>query len=38
MRNYTIKGLIGKGAFGKVYLVQHNLSKRHYAMKTLRKD
>lgn len=30
--------MIGKGTFGKVYLVRCNISGKHYAMKTVRKD
>jgi serine/threonine protein kinase len=30
--------MIGKGAFGKVYLVQHRGTKKVYAMKCIRKD
>jgi len=30
--------LIGRGIFGKVYLVENNKNKKLYAMKSIRKD
>lgn len=30
--------MIGRGTFGKVFLVQHKSTGRVYAMKTMRKD
>jgi len=30
--------MIGKGTFGKVYMVQNQLNKQIYAMKCIRKD
>jgi serine/threonine protein kinase len=30
--------MLGKGAFGKVFLVQHRKTQKVYAMKTIRKD
>ncbi|KAJ2726131.1 hypothetical protein GGI07_000770 [Coemansia sp. Benny D115] len=35
--DFAVLKLIGKGGYGKVYLVQHRLTGRHYAMKVLRK-
>ena len=36
--NYTIIKLIGKGGFGKVFLVQHKKTEEYNAMKCMRKD
>ena len=33
--NYTIVRLLGKGAFGSVYLATHNLSGRKVAIKSI---
>lgn len=33
-----IMRMVGKGTFGKVYLVQHMSTKTVYAMKCIRKD
>ena len=33
-----IKRLLGTGSFGKVFLVMHKNTKKHYAMKVLQKD
>jgi serine/threonine protein kinase len=30
--------MLGKGAFGKVFLVQHRKTQKYYAMKAIRKD
>lgn len=30
--------MIGRGTFGKVYLVENNRNKKLYAMKSIRKD
>lgn len=38
LQDFEIKKIIGKGAFGKVFLVQHKLTQAIYAMKTIRKD
>ena len=35
---FEIKKLLGRGAFGKVMLVQHRLTNKLYAMKSIRKD
>lgn len=36
--DYKIIKLIGKGGFGKVFLVQHKETKNYHAMKCMRKD
>lgn len=38
MEDFTILKVIGRGSFGKVYLVRHNESQLPYAMKILKKD
>ena len=38
LKDFTIKSVIGKGSFGKVFLVQKNGFDQTYAMKSLRKD
>lgn len=38
LQDFKIVKMIGKGTFGKVFLVQHSKNKKFYAMKTLRKD
>lgn len=38
LSDFVLKAVIGKGSFGKVFLVQHNIRMTVYAMKTLRKD
>ena len=38
LQDFLITKLVGKGAFGKVYLVRHRGSGRTYAMKCIRKD
>lgn len=38
LQDFIIMKLIGKGAFGKVYLTQHRTTKKLYAMKCIRKD
>ncbi|KAJ2745870.1 hypothetical protein GGI20_001816 [Coemansia sp. BCRC 34301] len=35
--DFTVLRLIGKGGYGKVYLVQHKQTRGYYAMKVLRK-
>ncbi|KAJ1726119.1 hypothetical protein LPJ61_005408 [Coemansia biformis] len=35
--DFDVLKLIGKGGYGKVYLVQHKRTRRHYAMKVLGK-
>ncbi|PIA16126.1 Pkinase-domain-containing protein [Coemansia reversa NRRL 1564] len=37
VEDFSVLHLIGKGGYGKVYLVRHKLTGRHYAMKVLRK-
>ena len=36
--DYKIVRLIGRGTFGKVFLVQNQMTKTFYAMKSIRKD
>lgn len=36
--DFEIVSVLGKGAFGKVYLVQKKITKEVFAMKSLRKD
>ena len=36
--DFLIKKMIGKGTFGKVFLVEHRVTKKLYAMKCIRKD
>ena len=38
MKDFQNHGLIGKGSFGKVYLVQKNDTGKFYALKSLKKD
>ena len=38
LQDFIILRMIGKGTFGKVYLVQHTATKLVYAMKCIRKD
>lgn len=38
LKDFTIKSVIGRGSFGKVFLVQKNSDAKVYAMKSLRKD
>ena len=38
LKDFTIKSVIGRGSFGKVFLVQKVQDKKVYAMKSLRKD
>ena len=38
LKDFAIKSVIGRGSFGKVFLVQHNADGKVYAMKSLRKD
>ncbi|KAJ2160562.1 hypothetical protein GGF46_002158 [Coemansia sp. RSA 552] len=37
IEDFSVLKLIGKGGYGKVYLVQHKQTQRYYAMKVLRK-
>ncbi|KAJ2079299.1 hypothetical protein H4R24_003876 [Coemansia sp. RSA 988] len=37
VEDFSVLHLIGKGGYGKVYLVRHKLTGKHYAMKVLRK-
>ena len=36
--DFELISVIGKGTFGKVYLVNNKLNGRFYAMKCIRKD
>ena len=38
LKDFTIKKMIGKGTFGKVFLVERNGTGELYAMKCIRKD
>jgi serum/glucocorticoid-regulated kinase 2 len=38
LSDFVIKKVIGRGSFGKVFLVEKKGSKEVYAMKSLRKD
>ena len=38
LKDFTIKAVIGRGTFGKVFLVQREGYQQFYAMKSLRKD
>jgi serine/threonine protein kinase len=38
LEDFKIKKLIGKGTFGKVYLVELQKNGKQYAMKCIRKD
>ena len=38
LNDFVIKSVIGRGSFGKVFLVQKVQDKKVYAMKSLRKD
>lgn len=38
LNDFQIKSVIGKGSFGKVFLVEKKDTKKVYAMKSLRKD
>ena len=38
LNDFLVKSVIGKGSFGKVFLVEKKDSGKVYAMKSLRKD
>ncbi len=38
MKDFEIKKMIGRGSFGKVYLVEQKGTGLQFAMKALRKD
>lgn len=38
LEDFVIMKMVGKGTFGKVFLVQHMITKKIYAMKCIRKD
>jgi serine/threonine protein kinase len=38
LSDFAIKSVIGRGSFGKVFLVQKKQDGKVYAMKSLRKD
>jgi len=38
LADFIIKSVIGRGSFGKVFLVQRRGTNNVYAMKSLRKD
>ena len=38
LKDFLIRSVIGKGSFGKVFLVEKKDTKKVFAMKSLRKD
>lgn len=36
--DFELISIIGRGTFGKVYLVKNKLEQKYYAMKCIRKD
>ena len=38
LQDFIIRRMVGKGTFGKVFLVEHSLTNKLYAMKCIRKD
>lgn len=38
LADFEIKGVIGRGTFGKVFLAEHKKTKVLFAIKSLRKD
>jgi serine/threonine protein kinase len=38
LQDFVIRKMVGKGTFGKVFLVQYKNSEKIYAMKCIRKD
>lgn len=38
LQDFIIRKMIGKGTFGKVFLVEHNSTGKLFAMKCIRKD
>ena len=38
LEDFKIVKMVGKGTFGKVFLVQNSNNQKFYAMKTIRKD
>jgi serine/threonine protein kinase len=38
LQDFEFRKLIGKGTFGKVFLVQNKFNQQLYAMKCIRKD
>ena len=38
LEDFEIRKMVGKGTFGKVFLVEHATTKKLYAMKVIRKD
>ena len=38
LQDFQIRKMIGKGTFGKVFLVEHATTHKLYAMKCIRKD
>jgi len=38
LSDFNIKKMIGRGTFGKVYIVEHSEDNKLYAMKCIRKD
>jgi serine/threonine protein kinase len=38
LSDFEIKRMVGRGTFGKVFLVQNKINKKYFAMKCIRKD
>ena len=38
LEDFNMKKVIGVGSYGKVFLVQHKVSGKHYAMKKIKKE
>jgi len=38
LQDFEIRKMIGKGTFGKVFLVEHCVTRKLFAMKVIRKD
>jgi atypical protein kinase C iota type len=38
LSDFIIRRMVGKGTFGKVFLVENQINQKVYAMKCIRKD